>query len=86
MNKKKLILHLNSIQNLIDTMRLELEEEENVIESQPNNTISIPDFIRSANVDLEDEVQYAEESDGGSPILLNSKAERDFYERFRLGD
>jgi hypothetical protein len=86
MNKKKLILHLNSIQNLIDTIRLELEEDENVIESRPNNTISIPDFIRSANVDLEDDVQYAEESDDGPPILLNSKAERDFYERFRLGD
>ena len=86
MNNKKLLLHLNSIQNLIDIIKLELEEDEDVIGSQSKNTISIQDFIKSANVDLEDGVQYTEESDDGPPIRLNNEVERDFYERFRLGD
>jgi hypothetical protein len=85
MNKKKLLLHLNSIQNLIDTIRLELDEED-TYDPQPKNTISIPELIKDSYVDLEEDVQYAEERDEGPKILLNNKEELKFYERFRLGE
>lgn len=81
MNKKKIKLLVQNIENLVEILKIEIGDDED--EKEPN-TISIKDLIHKPD-DLESDVEYYEE-DEGPEILLNNKEERDFYENFRLGE
>lgn len=80
MNKKKTLLLIDSLQNLLDVLREELTENDI---SPTENKIHINDPLSR---DISDEIEYAEEGVDGPEILLNSKEERQFYERFNLGE
>ena len=80
MNKKKTLLIIDSLQNLLDVLREELTENDI---TPADNKISINDLLSR---DISKEIEYKEEGVDGPDILLNSEEERKFYERFNLGD
>lgn len=81
MNKKKIKLLVQNIENLVELLKIEIGDDE---DEKEHNTISIKDLIHKPD-DLESDVEYYEEEEGPE-ILLNNKEERDFYENFRLGE
>jgi hypothetical protein len=81
MNKKKIRLLVKNIELLLESLKLELEDEE---ETESGNIIKISDILQQPIVD--EGIGYHEESDDGPEILLNNKEERLFYERFKLGE
>lgn len=83
MDKKKVKLIINNIENSLKLLKLELNETE---ETEQPNTISIADFVKGPNVDLPEPDYYEEDDVEANDILLNSKEEQEFYERFKLGD
>jgi hypothetical protein len=80
MNKKKTLLLIDSLQNLLDVLREELTENDI---TPADNKISINDLLSR---DISKEIEYVEEGVDVPDILLNSEEERKFYERFNLGD
>jgi hypothetical protein len=80
MNKRKVKLLVENLENLLECLKLELEDEE-----EQSNTIKISDLIAQVPPE-DDEVDYYEEKDDGPDILLNNKEEQKFYERFNLGE
>lgn len=85
MNKKKILLLVNNIQGLIDTLKLELEEEE--VREPSKNSITIDDLIKRMNSETVcEQFDAIEEDCDGPDILIGSKEEREFYERFNLGE
>lgn len=83
MDKKKVKLIINNIENSLKLLKLELNETE---ETEQPNTISIADFVKGSNVDLPEPDYYEEDDVEANDILLNSKDEQEFYARFKLGD
>lgn len=87
MNKKKIILMIKNIENILETIKLEMDEEPDV-ETKPEskNIVSIQDLVKSAYSTDEPDVDYYEEDNDGPNILLNNNEEMEFYSRFKLGD
>jgi hypothetical protein len=79
MNKRKVSLLVKTLENVIESLKLELGEEE----EQPQNSIKITDLIEKSLSD--DGINYYEE-DSGPDVLLNSKEEQEFYSKFKLGE
>ena len=86
MNKKKILLLINNIQNNIDALKLELDEE---IEPKENseNVIPIQELIKTMyHESVCDQFSGVEKRGDGPDILLKGHKEKNFYERFNLGD
>jgi hypothetical protein len=81
MDIRKVRLLVKNMELLLESLNLELEDEE---EPDQKNIIKISDLVNQ--VPVPDKVAYYEEDDGGPDILLNNKEEREFYEKFRLGE
>lgn len=81
MDKRKVRVLVKTLENVIESLKLELDDEE---EQHPQNSIKLTDLIEKPLSD--EEVQYYEEDDSGPEVLLNSKEEQEFYGRFKLGD
>jgi hypothetical protein len=79
MNKKKVNLLIQNLENLLECLKLELEDDE-----EEKNIVKITDLI--PQVALDEDVEYYEEGDDGPDILLNNKEEQKFYGRFNLGE
>lgn len=87
MNKKKILLLVNNIQGLIDTLKLELDEETEEVRAPDKTSITIEDLVRRMNEDtICEQFEETEEHIDEPDILLGGKEEREFYERFRLGE
>jgi hypothetical protein len=82
MNKKKISLLLKNLELLVETLKCEIEDEED-LEPQPKNTVKLTDLIEKPL--QEEDIDYYE-VDEGPNVLLNNKEEREFYARFKLGD
>lgn len=81
MNKEKITLLVQNIENLVGLLKLELGEQE----EQKGNTISIKDLIDRTE-ENDSDIDYYEEDDDGPDVLLNNKQEKDFYANFKLGE
>ena len=79
MNKRKVNLLIQNLENLLECLKLELEDDE-----EEKNIVKITDLIPQVAPD--EAVEYYEEEDDGPDILLNNKEEQKFYERFSLGE
>jgi hypothetical protein len=75
MNKKKIQQLIVNIEGLLESLKLEIEDTEQFPEIK---------VVQSSSMD--ENIVYAEEDDGGPDILINGREEREFYERFNLGD
>lgn len=85
MNKKKIMLLIGNIQNNIDALKLELDEES--IEDVPKNAIHINELIKAMHSDgICEDFEAVEESFEAPDNFLGGKREREFYERFNLGE
>jgi hypothetical protein len=80
MDRRKVSLLVRTLENVIESLKLELGEEE---EQQPQNSIKLTDLIEKPLPD--DDMDYYEE-DTGPDVLLNSKEEQEFYSKFKLGE
>jgi hypothetical protein len=87
MNKKKILLLVNNIQGLIDTIKLELDEEPEEVREQSRNAISVEDLVKRMHENtICEQFEGVEEESNGTDILLGGKEEMEFYERFNLGE
>lgn len=77
MDAKKVKVLINTIENTLELLKLELEETPSTEEK--DNTIDLREFLRQSYPE-EDEINYAEEPDNGPGIILNSKKNKKFIQ------
>lgn len=87
MNKKKIMLLVNNIQGLIDTLKLEIDEEPEEIREQSRIAITVEDLVKRMHENtICEQFEGVEDKRNEPDILLGGKEEMEFYERFNLGE